>query len=125
MEELDTMIAVRTKEMQNMSALSPHRAAELSVELSTLLSSLNSKIVEKEALYNKLVLGYYQGQENLSQTQLQGKASVAAAELQGKASQEYLDWRKEECAGRSLLQMIRSLNRYVDLAREEAKGSSF
>ena len=108
-------VVQRKLELRDMTAIGPHRATQITVELSSLWANINEESVRREDAYNKKLLAYLDT----------GTESVAGATIRAKATDEYRELRECEMLGKSVKQMISSLNRYIDLAKEEARGASY
>lgn len=109
-ESIRSLITEKSLEIREIGQVGPHRAAEILVELSSLLSSLNREIVESNYWYN------LKKQELLKELGVVGKAKIHA-----EATQEWRDWQERKLQKEALEELIRSVKYYLRSAESELK----
>lgn len=102
------MIKERSEEIRNASELHSTRVAEILLELSSLLASLNSHIAEKKYLYNILL------QMKLEELGVASKAKIAA-----QASNEWREMNEAELQAEALNETIRSTKYFLRAHEQE------
>ena len=100
--------------LREVDKLGPGKASEELVELSSLLSSLNAEIVEKQFLLNK------KRNELLEEAK-----SVAKARLLSESTEEWHEWYQRVMWRESLMETIRALKYYIRGAESERRESAY
>lgn len=100
--------------LRDINKLGIGAASEILVELSSLLASLNSEIVEKQFLLNKKRAEL-----------LEEHKTVAKAKTLSEASEEWREWYERMMWRDALLELIRSLKYYIRGAIDEYKESVY
>jgi len=114
MKTIRETIASKSAELRNIEKVGPIKAAEELVELSSLLSSLNSEIVEKQFIMN----------QKKAELLLEAK-SVAKAKLLSEATIEWKNWFERIMQRDALLELIRSVKYYLRAMSDERRESAF
>src|SRR3990167_9045154 len=94
-QNIRQMIVSRSEELRGVTELSPQRVAEILIELSSLLASLNAHIAEKKYLYNVLL------DMKLTELGVASKAKISA-----QATLEYKDLLEAELQEKALVETI-------------------
>lgn len=103
-------IAKHSARFREADNLSPHDVAQRLVELTSLLASLNTEIVQANYNYNVVI-------NNLRKT----TKSAVDAKIQAQATPEWLAWKEREKQGEALVELIRSAKKYLAMASDEQK----
>lgn len=90
--------------------LTPIRAAEIAVELSSLLGNISEEITDAVLAYNAVFAGYLDSE---------GKAN--RAKIRAELSPEYRRKREAEDTDRVAVELVRSLRKLQDTYREEMR----
>lgn len=91
------MISQRSEELRGVADLPPQRVAEILIELSSLLASINAHIAEKKYLYNVLL------DMKLTELGVASKAKISA-----QATTEWKEMNEAELQKEALEETIRS-----------------
>ncbi len=110
MKTIRESIKERAEEIRNIAQIGPARAAEILTELSSLLSSLNTEIVETEYWYHQKVVELLKEHEKSNR-----------AEIYAKATMEYKEVEDRKMQQKALLQMIAGLKYYLREAEREER----
>lgn len=108
------MIAERLTEIRDSASLTPHRAADVLVELSSLGASLNQEINDAHFVYNQVKMAF------LGQYKTANQAKIAA-----EASNEYKAYMDRVMQGKALEEAIRALKFFLKRAEVEEKESRY
>jgi len=102
------MIAERSEKLRGASELSPNEIADILVELSSLLSSLNSQIAEADYWY-RVLLDKHMGDFG----------SAAKAKIKSEASDEYRKLNDMKMQKEALIELIRACKYAIRAHSEE------
>lgn|SRR3990167_7514711 len=114
MQTIREIIKEKSAELREIEKLGPAKAAEELVQLSSLLASLNTEIVETQFILN----------QKRSELLLEAK-SVAKARLLAEGLQEWHDWFERIMQRDALLELIRALKYYLRAISDERRESAF
>lgn len=104
------IIKERSAILRHPDTLSPHTVADTLVELTSLLATLNTEVVSSQHTYSKKRLELRKENKSAADTRI-------AAE----ASDEWLAWQERLGQSQALVELIRSLKRYLEVAHDERK----
>ena len=99
----------------NLDQLDPHSAAENLVKLSVEYASLVSKLAEAEVAYNRKMREYYEAHPELPANKVN---------IHAKGGELYGVLRRLQAKEKGMVEMIRSLKRFVRVKEEEFRQSS-
>lgn len=91
--------------------ITPERAAEIKLSLSSLLGNIDTEMLKKEMVYNKLLVRLYE----------ENKKVANRAELLSKITDEYEQWMEARNTEKLALKLISGLNTYLKAKEEEYK----
>ena len=111
-ETIRQMIVSRSEELRGVTELSPQRVAEILIELSSLLASLNAHIAEKKYIYNVLL------DMKLTELEVASKAKISA-----QASNEWREMNEAELQKEALEETIRSGKYFLRAQESEYKNT--
>ncbi len=113
METIREIITKKSESLRDIDKLGAHNAAVELVELSSLLSSLNKEIVDKQFLLNQ------------KRTELLQEAkSVAKARLLAESTQEWKDFMDRLYQKEAVIELLRAVKHYIRSAGEEYREFS-
>ena len=102
MATIREMIKERSERLRDISNIPPHEAAEILVQLTSLLSTLNAYIVDKQFTYNQ------------KRVEIRAeKKSVAEAKLFSESTIEWREWQEAVAQRDALEEAIRALKYYI------------
>ena len=99
-ETMKEKIEAIRKELE--SDVTPTRASEIAIRLSAYWAFINEELVKREMDYNTKLLEV-----------AKGESTYASAKVIAQASEEYKNWLEYRSFSKSLMEMIRTCNRYV------------
>ncbi len=102
------LITEKSAILRNVENLGPEKASVELVELASLLSSLNSEIVEKQFILNQKKVEL-----------LQEAKSVSKAKMLSEATMEYKDWFERYMQGKALEELLGAVKYYLRSAEAE------
>ena len=108
------MVDSKVAKLRSVDSLSPQEIAQESIELSSLLSSVNVEIVDRRMEYNKKL-------KNL----LEIHGSAPKSKIYAEALEEYRAVLEAEAYSKSLVEMIRTTKRATALAEQEMRESKY
>src|SRR3990167_6635963 len=111
-QNIRQMIVSRSEELRGVTELSPQRVAEILIELSSLLASLNAHIAEKKYLYNVLL-----------DTKLTELGVASKAKISAQASLEWKEMNEVEMQKEALEETIRSGKYFLRSKEEEWRNT--
>ena len=110
MPTIREIIQEKSEALRFPEQLSPHKASQELVALSSLMASLNKEIGEARYWYNTKL-----------QELLKEHGSAAKAKIFGEASKEWKDWNDRVMQKEALVELHRSLKYFLKNASEEAR----
>lgn len=111
MPSIRQMIQERSERLRNASSLSPHDIANILLELTSLLSSLNAQIEEASYWYRVLL------DKNM------GDGSAARAKVKSEASEEFRKVQEQKAQKEALVELIRAAKYAIRAHGEEYQHS--
>jgi predicted transcriptional regulator len=108
------IIKEKSEALRFVDQLGPLKASEELVALSSLLSSLNAHVIEKQFLYNQC--------REVLRTE---KTSASDAKISAEATLEWKEWQEAKQQGKALEELIRSVKYYLRASGEEQKISQY
>ena len=91
--------------------LTPARVSEMMVELSAIFGNINDEIRDRDVLYNKILLTYYESEETANR-----------AKIKAETSPEYIAKRVARDTKELTVELIRSLKYFLRSAEEEFRA---
>jgi len=113
-ESIRDTIKKLSEEAGHVDQLGPHRVSEILVELSSLMASLNSYLVEKQYWLN------VKRQELLTEHK-----TVAKARLMADSTEEWKAWMEGVYQREALLELLRALKYYLRNSADEKRESIY
>ena len=108
------MVDEKVAKLRSVDSLSPQEIAQESIELSSLLASVNKEIVDRRMDYNVAL------KNNLEVCGTPPKAKIFTEALP-----VYRAWLEAEAYSKSLIELIRTTKRATALAESELKESKY
>ena len=105
---------IKNLQIEARGDLTPGRAAEMIVELSSLLGNVNEYIKDRQMAYNKWLLPL-----------IEVEGTVAKAKLVGETSSFYEELLDAKNAHELVIEMMRSLKYYLRIKEEEYREARF
>lgn len=114
MPTIRELAAVKLKECGDIESLGPHRAAELLVELSSLLASTSKECVDRKSWYAILKM-------NL----LKEHGTASKANIYAEASEEFKQYLEAEELRKVIIEAQRSIKYYLRVNEEERRNQNY
>jgi len=102
------MIKERSEELRGVAELSPHRIADILLELNSLNASLGEEMVNAEAWYKEKI-----------KLERDSAKNATDAKINAEASKEYKDWRERKVTWDALQETIKSCKLFLRIKNEE------
>ena len=113
-KSIRSLVDEKVAKLRNVNSLSPQEIAQESIELSSLLASVNKEIVDRRMDYNQIL-----------REMLKIHGTPPKAKIMAEGEPEYRAWLEAEAYSKSLIELIRTTKKATALAEQELRESKY